>query len=278
MVTAVRSSSSDLPSLALGARRGAGPAASAPVLLGQRKEGQQRLPELHLIGAPRPATDKAPPAPSTGAQPAPGSTSSGAPPTAARSTAADSGGTGSSGGPRKLSADDQRLVLELEHIDARVRAHEAAHQAAGGALTGAVHLDFVVGPDGRSYAVGGDVSIQIVSGRTPQETIANAEQVVRAALAPADPSGQDLAVASAALQLVAQAESAQLQQLTQSQAKAKPATQPAAQDRSLPALLVPQRSLQPAQIQFAPGQAAQAVGSYRRATQPASSGTLSVSA
>jgi hypothetical protein len=284
MMSAIRSSSTDLPSLATSARRAAGPDAAAPRLLGQRKE-----PELRLIGTPRQPGEKVP-----GAQAAPGqapqqppSKSSGAPgePFAARRQEApapaggsqESGGASASpGGPGTLTADQQQEVSDLEHIDARVRAHEAAHQAAGGALTGAVHLQFVVGPDGRSYAVGGDVSIRIASGRTPDETIANAEQVVRAALAPADPSGQDLAVASAALQLVAQAESQKLQQITQSEPQSR--TQPQAQQRPLLPLLVPQRPAQPVQVQFAPGQAAKAVGTYQRASWSASTGTVSVSA
>ncbi|MDD3835923.1 MAG: putative metalloprotease CJM1_0395 family protein, partial [Sulfurimonas sp.] len=95
----------------------------------------------------------------------------------------------------ELSADEKRLVLDLQSRDAEVRAHEAAHQS-GGAATGGASYTYQKGPDGRMYAIGGEVSISYKSGSTPQETIANADAVIAAALAPANPSGQDLAVAS----------------------------------------------------------------------------------
>jgi SprA-related family len=114
--------------------------------------------------------------------------------------------TGSARTAQGLSASDQRILLDLQQIDARVRAHEAAHAAAGGALAGGASFQTVIGPDGRTYAVGGEVPIRIATGRTPQETIALAEQVLRAALAPADPSGQDLAVAAEAESLIATAQ------------------------------------------------------------------------
>ncbi len=64
---------------------------------------------------------------------------------------------------------------------------------------------YETGPDGKRYAVGGEVPVSLRPGRTPQETIANAQTVRSAALAPADPSPQDLAVAAQASQMEAQA-------------------------------------------------------------------------
>ncbi|GDY13421.1 hypothetical protein LBMAG53_22990 [Planctomycetota bacterium] len=105
-----------------------------------------------------------------------------------------------------VSPAEQRQLADLRRRDQQVRAHEAAHSAAGGSLTGAVSYTFQKGPDGQSYAVGGEVSIDTsaVDG-DPQATIAKAQQIVRAALAPADPSGQDRAVAAQAAQLAVQA-------------------------------------------------------------------------
>ncbi len=105
------------------------------------------------------------------------------------------------GAGKKLTPDQQRQVLELRQRDAHVRQHEAAHQGAGGSLTGAASFSYQLGPDGRSYAVGGEVSVRLQAGRTPEETIANARQARRAALAPSDPSAQDLAVAAQASQM-----------------------------------------------------------------------------
>lgn len=100
-----------------------------------------------------------------------------------------------------------RQVQELADTDRRVRAHEAAHLAASGGLAhGGASFSTVRGPDGRVYAVGGEVSIDVSPGRTPEETIARAETVRRAALAPADPSSQDYRVAAQAAQMQAEAQ------------------------------------------------------------------------
>tara|TARA_R110002126_G_scaffold21924_2_gene78755 strand:- start:98 stop:850 length:753 start_codon:yes stop_codon:yes gene_type:complete len=109
-------------------------------------------------------------------------------------------------------AESQRVTqLEVSELAARdrdVRSHEQAHMAAGGQHAGAVQYEYDRGPDGRLYAVGGEVGIDTtpVAG-DPQATIEKMEQVRRAALAPAEPSGQDLAVAAQAAQAVAQARS-----------------------------------------------------------------------
>lgn len=106
-----------------------------------------------------------------------------------------------------LSPAAQREVARLKAIDAEVRAHEAAHLAAGGGLVrGGASFTYARGPDGRQYAVGGEVTIDsgAVPGN-PRATIAKAEQVKAAALAPANPSPQDHAVAAAAEQMAAQA-------------------------------------------------------------------------
>jgi hypothetical protein len=97
----------------------------------------------------------------------------------------------------ELSEDEKKVVLELQSRDAEVRAHEAAHKSAG-AATGAASYTYQKGPDGKMYAIGGEVSVSYKEGSTPQETIANADAVIAAALAPANPSAQDMAVASSA--------------------------------------------------------------------------------
>lgn len=51
------------------------------------------------------------------------------------------------------------------------------------------------------YATAGEVPIRMQKGRTPEETIANARQVVAAAMVPADPSPQDYKVAANALKM-----------------------------------------------------------------------------
>ncbi len=100
-----------------------------------------------------------------------------------------------------------KVVQELQVRDREVRAHEAAHQSAGGSVTGGAKFTFVVGPDGRRYAVGGEVSIDVsaVPGEA-EATIRKMQTVIRAALAPANPSSQDQAVAATARATAASAQ------------------------------------------------------------------------
>ena len=100
--------------------------------------------------------------------------------------------------PDELSEDEERLVKELQARDSEVKAHESAHQAAGGGMTGAASFTYQQGPDGRMYAIGGEVSISMSSGSSPEETIQNARQIAAAAMAAGSPSPQDFAVASSA--------------------------------------------------------------------------------
>ncbi len=98
-----------------------------------------------------------------------------------------------------LSDEEQAVVAELQQTDREVRAHEQAHLAAAGGLARGVSFTFVTGPDGQQYAVGGEVSIDSspVSGN-PERAIQKAQQIRAAANAPANPSGQDRAVAAQA--------------------------------------------------------------------------------
>lgn len=105
----------------------------------------------------------------------------------------------------------KQAVERLKQNEEKVKAHEAAHKAAGGNLAGSASYSYTQGPDGRSYITGGEVQIDISTGRTPQETISRMQQVIRAALAPADPSGQDRAVAAQAASQMAQAQQEKLQ-------------------------------------------------------------------
>ncbi|NLM71608.1 MAG: hypothetical protein GX181_06585 [Synergistaceae bacterium] len=100
--------------------------------------------------------------------------------------------------------EDGRIELteeskaRLKAVEREVIAHEAAHKAVGGQYAGPVSYTYATAPDGTRYIVGGEVSISAPEGRTPEETIQIMEQVKRAALAPGDPSPQDLQVAAAA--------------------------------------------------------------------------------
>ena len=96
-------------------------------------------------------------------------------------------------------------VRQLERRDAEVRAHEQAHASVGGAYAGSPSYDYETGPNGKKYAVGGEVSISLSEEGTPQETIKKMQTVRAAALAPAEPSSQDRKVAAEATQKIAEA-------------------------------------------------------------------------
>ena len=89
-------------------------------------------------------------------------------------------------------------MKELALRDQEVRAHELAHKSAGAGLTSAATFTYQQGPDGKQYAIGGEVQIQITPGNTPEETIRRHEQVTAAATAPADPSAADMRAAGLA--------------------------------------------------------------------------------
>ena len=110
--------------------------------------------------------------------------------------------------PQGLSEQELKQLTELKARDREVRAHEAAHQAVGGQYAGAMSFTYQRGPDGAQYAVGGEVSIDLspVQG-DPQATIEKMRVVRAAAMAPAEPSGQDRAVAAQAMQIMLQAQS-----------------------------------------------------------------------
>ena len=97
-------------------------------------------------------------------------------------------------------------LLELQARDQEVKIHEAAHQAAGGDLAGGASFTYEQGSDGKMYAVGGEVSIDTSAGKTPEETVQKARQIIAAATAPANPSSQDIKVAGGAAQMLAKAQ------------------------------------------------------------------------
>jgi hypothetical protein len=129
-----------------------------------------------------------------------------------------------SGEAAQLTSEEQTEVRELQQRDREVRAHEAAHRAAAGGLASGGSYTYKQGPDGRSYAVGGEVSIRMPSTNDPKVRVRQAETVRRAALAPADPSPQDRQVAAQASAMAAQArgdvQAEQRQQLAENREKA----------------------------------------------------------
>ena len=118
-------------------------------------------------------------------------------------------GTEGSQGQDDVSPEMDSLVNELRARDREVRQHEQAHQTVGGQYAGAPTYDYSRGPEGQLYATGGQVSIDTSAvSDDPRATINKMQTVRAAALAPANPSPQDIQVAQEATSkmLAAQAE------------------------------------------------------------------------
>ena len=106
-----------------------------------------------------------------------------------------------------LSPEAEQQLRKLQQRDAEVRQHEAAHMAAAGQYaSGGPKFEYQQGPDGKQYAIGGHVNIDVspVPG-DPEETERKAQQVRRAAMAPGSPSAQDTKVAASAAQMATEA-------------------------------------------------------------------------
>ena len=96
--------------------------------------------------------------------------------------------------------------LEQQAIRERyneIYAHELAHKNAAGSLAGPI----VIEKDSNGVPIGGHVSIKmpVLDKNNPEKTIEQANTVIKAAMAPSDPSGQDYKVAAQAERIKAQA-------------------------------------------------------------------------
>ena len=101
--------------------------------------------------------------------------------------------------PGQLSPEEEQTVQKLKKRDAEVKRHEAAHLAAAGQYAaGGPSYTYQNGPDGKRYAIGGEVPIDVSSEKTPEQTVQKMRVVRQAALAPANPSGADHAIAATA--------------------------------------------------------------------------------
>ncbi|MBE0490729.1 MAG: hypothetical protein IBX44_00585 [Sulfurospirillum sp.] len=105
-----------------------------------------------------------------------------------------------------LTSSEKAQITKLQASDAGVRRHEAAHIASGGGvIKSGASFSYQQGPDGKLYAIGGEVAIDSSSEADPQATIAKMQVVRSAALAPSDPSSTDYSVAATASMIEMQA-------------------------------------------------------------------------
>lgn len=105
----------------------------------------------------------------------------------------------------RYTDEEQQQITRLKARDTEVRRHEQAHKAVGGQYAGSISYDYQTGPDGKRYAIGGDVPLDVSPEDTPRATIQKMEVVIRAALAPLEPSSEDRAIAQRAQRQKAEA-------------------------------------------------------------------------
>lgn len=130
-----------------------------------------------------------------------------------------SGNDRSSRTDEELTQEELAMIEQLSARDQEVRAHERAHQAVAGSYAGSASYTYQSGPDGKRYAIGGEVPIDTspIPG-DPQATIAKMQVVKAAAMAPAEPSSQDRRVAASASQAIFEAQR-QLSELRRSESE-----------------------------------------------------------
>jgi len=92
------------------------------------------------------------------------------------------------------SNDYQRVLEKFKSSDSDVRAHEQAH-AASGATTTPISYKYQVGPDGKMYAVGGEVRLDTSIPKDPEAAAFKLSQIQKASSAPNDMSGADAHIA-----------------------------------------------------------------------------------
>lgn len=148
-------------------------------------------------------------------------------PTGAKTGSGQASQGGSAAGghqPGELNDEEKKKVQALQQRDQAVRAHEAAHKLAGGPYAGQPSFKTIKGPDGHSYAVSGEVPIDTSEvPNNPDATITKLETVIRAALAPSDPSAQDRQVAAEAQAKIQKAREQKQQKEEKTLEKAKEA-------------------------------------------------------
>ena len=109
-----------------------------------------------------------------------------------------------------IRSSNQTLIRKripvIQKKNLHSRRHENAHKAAAAGLTtSAPNYEYETGPDGKKYAVAGDVNVSYKHSDDPEVNLRNAQQLKASALAPADPSSQDRKVAAQADREIAQA-------------------------------------------------------------------------
>jgi len=103
-----------------------------------------------------------------------------------------------------LDETEKQMIKELEQSDRKVRQHEQQHVAAAGEFAkGSPSYVYQLGPDGKMYAIGGSVEVDISSETDPGKALRKANMLKAAAMGVDDQSAADARVASKASSMLA---------------------------------------------------------------------------
>lgn len=91
--------------------------------------------------------------------------------------------------------DFERVLEKFKRADAQIRSHEQVH-ATIGQTTAPISYNYQQGPDGKMYAVGGNVRFDTSIPDDPKAAAFKLDQLSRAANGPADPSRADTMIAN----------------------------------------------------------------------------------
>ncbi len=93
--------------------------------------------------------------------------------------------------------DFERVLQKFKNKDAEVKSHEQVH-ATIGATTSPISYVYQQGPDGKMYAVGGSVRLDVSIPDDPQAAQFKLDQIAKAASGVSDPSIADMSIATQA--------------------------------------------------------------------------------
>ncbi len=98
--------------------------------------------------------------------------------------------------------NDDPALQRIKNIDRNVRLHENSHASADGVQTiGTARYKYAEGPDGKLYAVGGEVTVAVQSSGKPEDNLRAARALRSSALSSDNPSPADFAAAADAGQI-----------------------------------------------------------------------------
>ena len=100
--------------------------------------------------------------------------------------------------PIEQDEQDYKRVLEkFKTLDSQTRAHEQLHASLGDTI-GAINYNYQVGPDGKLYATGGHVRMDVSIPDDPKAAQAKLDKLSNAASAPSELSAADASIANVA--------------------------------------------------------------------------------